>query len=600
VGGARFDQTVALSFRDLGFSVIQAYGMTESAAVATLMPLDSRAIGSVGPVLPHAEIRIKDPDNQGIGEVLIGGTSLMTGYWKNPEATDEVLSGGWLHTGDLGRLSPAGDLYITGRQKDVIVLASGKNIFPEELEYHYQTHCLYVKELCIVGVPDDSAQEGQEKLHAVVVPDFEALGREQIVNAADMIRYYFENASQKLPAYKRVKSFELRRDPLPRTTTRKVKRYEVQQELGKGGEDSQASPRFSQASRPRTKVEERVFALVSQAQKLPFVHREMNLELDAGFDSLQRVEFLSTLQEDFGIEFSDDEATEIYTIEDLVQAVEARLSGQGAEGTGQRRSWQEILEQPLNEEDQARQKEFLTPRPLSELFVYFLCLCVYLLSKIFLRLRVAGQENLPRKYPYLICPNHLSYIDSPVFASCLPYRVIKRLFFLGYTDYFKGGGFMAWIGRLTKTVQVDADRNLRQALRLGAEGLRRNLVLCVFPEGERSIDGKLKEFRRGPAILAATLQLPIVPAAIVGTYQVWPRGTSKIRLHPVRVRLGKPLTPPSDPERFDEFNQQLSDAVAELIDQEEEADLGVSQGKESGIRNQESGRTRKGQDSKVL
>ncbi|MEE8584379.1 MAG: AMP-binding protein, partial [Acidobacteriota bacterium] len=571
VGGARFDRGVAQSFRDLGFTVIQAYGMTESAAVATAMSLDSRAIGSVGPALPHARIRIHEPDDQGVGEVLIGGDSLLSGYWKNPQATQEILQDGWLHSGDLGYLSRAGDLYITGRQKDVIVLSSGKNIFPEELEHHYQTNGLYIKELCVVGVPDDSEHEGQEKLYAVVVPDFDALRSEQIVNAADMIRYYMENASQKLPAYKRVKSFEIRRDPLPRTTTRKVKRYEVLQELSKERDSEAPPPRFSEASQPRSKAEERIFELIRQARQVPLIHREMNLELDVGFDSLQRVEFLSNLQDAFGIELSDDEATEIYTVQDLVQAVESRLSGPVAGGAAQRRSWQEILEQPLKQEDRARQQEFLTPRPLSELFVYFLCRCVYLLSKIFFRLRVTGRQNLPRDYPYLICPNHLSYIDSPIFASSLPYRVIKRLFFLGYSDYFKGGGFLAWIGRLTKTVPVDPDRNLRQALRLGAEGLRRNLVLCVFPEGERSIDGTLKKFRQGPAILAQTLQVPVVPAAITGTYQVWARGSGKIRLHPVRVRLGKPLTPPLDSSQIEEFNQQLFDAVAELIRQEEEA-----------------------------
>ncbi len=571
VGGARFDAGVAKSFRDLGFTIVQAYGMTESAAVATLMPLDSRAIGSVGPALPQVRLRIFEPDDQGIGEVLIGGESLMSGYWRNSCATREMLRDGWLHTGDLGYLSRAGDLYITGRQKDVIVLSSGKNIFPEELEYHYHTNGQYLKELCIVGVPDDSGQEGQEKLHAVVVPDFDALRSDQIVNAAEMIRYFWENASQKLPAYKRVKSFEIRHDPLPRTTTRKVKRYQVMQEMGKEGDSRTPTPRFNQASQPRSELEERIFELIRQARTVPLVHREMNLELDVGFDSLQRVEFLSSLQDALGIELSDDESTEIFTVQDLVEAVEKRLSGQIVAEASQGRSWREILEQPLQEEDQARRQEFLTPRPLSEFFVYSLCQCIYFLSKILFRIRVTGIENLPRRYPFLVCPNHLSYIDAPIFASCLPYRILKRLFFLGYSYYFKGGGILAWIGRLTKTVPVDADRNLRQALRLGAEGLRRNLVLCVFPEGERSIDGELKKFRQGPAVLAQTLQVPIVPAAITGTYQVWRRGSGKIRLHPIRVRLGKPLQPPSESSQIEAFNQQLSDTVAELIRQEVEA-----------------------------
>ncbi|HSR51153.1 MAG TPA: AMP-binding protein [Acidobacteriota bacterium] len=569
VGGARFDTEVARSFRDLGFNILQAYGMTETSAVATVTDLDDpRAVGSVGQSLPHVEVRIEDPDADGIGQVLVGGGSLMQGYWKNPRATAETLRDGWLHTGDLGYLDSHGRLNITGRKKDVIVLSSGKNIFPEELEHFYQEEIPLIKEMCILGLPDETSDEGQEKLHAVVVPDFEESKRQQIVNVADMVRYLLENASQKLPAYKRVRSFTIRRDPLPRTTTRKIKRFQVEEELETSPveeEQAQAGDSDQVGDEPSSPVEERIFQMIRAAKRAPVLRRSMNLELDVGFDSLQRVEFLSNVQEAFAIEISDDDASEIFTVEQLTDAVEKRLSGQADGGESGVRSWKEILERDLSEDEIRLMKEVMDPRPVYEFLVYLTTRLVKLLCGIFLRFRTSGQENLPREFPFIVCPNHQSYIDAPLVASAMPFRVLKHAFYLGYSDYFENA-FMRWVAVACKVVPVDPDRHLRQALRLGAEGLRRGQVLIVFPEGERTIDGTLKPFRGGPAILSEVMKVPVVPVAITGAYQVWRRGSNRIRLHPVRVRIGKPLDPPAGPEQRDEFTQRLKAAVEELVE----------------------------------
>ena len=127
---------------------------------------------------------------------------------------------------------------------------------------------------------------------------------------------------------------------------------------------------------------------------------------------------------------------------------------------------------------------------------------------------------------------------------------------------------MFLIARLIKVVPVDPDSHLRQALRLGAEGLRRNLILCVFPEGTRSIDGKLKKFRKGPGILAKELEVPAIPVAITGTYEALPRGTSKIRFHPVTVSFGKLLGRSSDQNTHDSLTEELFQSVNQLIRQQ--------------------------------
>lgn len=565
VGGARFESHVAESFRDLGFRFIQAYGMTETAALATVTPPGSPVVGSVGKPLGEVEIRIDDPGEDGSGEVLIRGPNVMSGYWRNAEATEDVLRNGWLHSGDLGFLDKNGLLHITGRKKDVIVLSSGKNIYPEEIEHYYQVNCPYIKEICVLGMSDESSGRKQEKLHGVIVPDWERLRAEQVVNASDMIRYLLETLSQKLPSYKRLKSFDIRHDPLPRTTTRKIKRFQLQQELLSARPEA---PRFQEESEPRSAVEARVFELVRRLQKIAVLNREMNLELDVGLDSLQRVELLSSLQEAFQIAIPDDEAARILTIQDLVQAVEDRC-GEGdlkeipeAETA---RSWREILGEPLNPEDSRRLQEILVRRPWVEVLILLIARFVFVIGKVLFGLKASGLENLPDRYPFLICPNHLSFLDAFLLAGVLPFRVIRRQFLLGYSDYFSGSLYF-W-GRLLKVIPVNADRHLRQALRLGAEGLRRDLVLVVFPEGERSIDGTLKVFRKGPAILARELEVPVVPAGIVGTYEAWRRGSNKIRLHPVRIHFGKLLPAPRPETSYEDFNERLFQAVQKAIDE---------------------------------
>ena len=565
VGGARFDSEVARAFRDLGFTVIQAYGMTETAALATLTRLDNPGVGSVGVALPHARIRIDQPDSNHIGEVLIGGESVMPGYWKNPEASKESLRDGWLHSGDLGYLTEQGHLFITGRKKDVIVLSSGKNIFPEEVEHFYQNACPQIQEMCVVGISDEAGQT-QEKLHAVIVPDFDYMKSRQTANSYEMIRYMLETVSQQLPSYKRVHSFEIRRSPLPRTTTRKIKRFQVEEELG---EQAAAAPSIAEeAIEPQTATEEKIFKIIQAMKKTPVSRREMSLELDLGFDSLERVELLSTIQELCQVQISDEAATQILTVEELVAAVEQTPTAELQEDREVRLSWSEILKEPLQPEDQKKVREILAPKPLTEFAFYLVAKLTYLLSVVFFRLKVKGREHLPHEYPYLICSNHLSFLDAFFLVAPLPYRVIKRIFFLGYADYFNHG-ILSFLGRLIKVVPVDADRHLRQALRLGAEGINQGCCLCVFPEGERSINGRLKPFRKGAAILAKEMGVPVVPTAIVGAYEVWARGVDKIRLHPVKLHFGPPVDRPSGEDSYESYNERLFQTIERMIEEEE-------------------------------
>jgi long-chain acyl-CoA synthetase len=541
VGGARFDPEVAAFFRDLGFDVVQAFGMTETAALITVAPPKGHAVGTAGVPLPHVEVRIAEPGENGEGEVLVRGENVMRGYHNNPEATAEALRGGWLHTGDLGRIDQRGFLHITGRLKDVIVLSSGKNIYPEEIEKFYQSACPYIREICVVGVPDPAAGRGGERLHAVIVPDFELMKAAGVVSIQETIRWEWENASARLPGYKRVMSLEVRSNPLPLTTTRKVKRFQVRKEVL----DRAPAPPAAPDAAPASPLEEKLFTAIRRVKDAPAIHRSMNLELDLGFTSLERVELWSAIQEAFGVRIPEQEAAGIQTVAELVEVAGRLGAGGEAPAEQPRVSWEEAF----------------PPGPAAGVLRAAVAACIRLLCRLLFRLRVEGRSNLPEP-PFLLCPNHASYLDPFAVAGALPRGILPKLFFLGDLMYFSGP-VTSRLGRWARVIALSAGRGVPAAMRLAAEGLRRGLVLCVFPEGERSIDGTVKEFRPGAAMLASEQGVPAVPVGIRGTWEAWPRGSNRIRLRRVSVTFGPPLD--ASGKTAAAFNAELREAVVRLL-----------------------------------
>jgi 1-acyl-sn-glycerol-3-phosphate acyltransferase len=143
-----------------------------------------------------------------------------------------------------------------------------------------------------------------------------------------------------------------------------------------------------------------------------------------------------------------------------------------------------------------------------------------------------------------LCANHTSHLDPLLIACVLPLSVVTRLFFLGYSEYFSSGR-LVWLWRLLRVVPIDSDRNARSGLRLAVEGLRRDLIAVVFPEASRSAHGTLQSFQGGLGVVADELKIPVMPVAIIGSYQVWPRGSRRIRIQPVEIRFGELIRPMS-------------------------------------------------------
>ena len=292
-GGSRFDEQVARDLHALGYTVIQAYGLTETTAGATVTPVRDNSVGTVGKPIRGVGIRIEAPDGTGVGEVCVSGPILMQGYHRDPGATREVLRNGWLHTGDLGFIDTAGNLRITGRSKDVIVLANGENVYPEEVEARY-LQCPLIKEICIIGVPEtDHDVPVGEKLQAVVVPDLDEFRKRGQTAIVETVRFEMENLSKQLPSYQRAHALAVRNEPFPRTATRKLKRFEIyEQERVRAGE-----PPLSRLAADHARLAAGMGATVAELIRearpdVGFLDPGMNLELDLGFDSLGRVELM--------------------------------------------------------------------------------------------------------------------------------------------------------------------------------------------------------------------------------------------------------------------------------------------------------------------
>ena len=572
-GGSRFDPSIGQDFHALGIDILQAYGLTETTAAAFCTPVGNIVIGSVGPPLRGVESRIVDsqPQEEGppVGEIAIRGATVMKGYWNRPDATAAAIREGWLYTGDLGYFDAHGNLFITGRKKELIVLSNGKNIYPEEIEAHY-LNSPYIKEIAVIGLEGKPDDPNADKLYAVVVPNFEALKQRKIVNAKEVIRFDIESLSAKLPSTKRIGGYEIWQEELPRTTTRKLKRFEIEKRVRANLARGKTSQAEIPAEKPLTE-EDQLWLERPEVQQALKIARESargapetirpddNLELDLGLDSMQRVELLVALEEALGGDVEESRLAEIYTVRELVDVVlESAHSGKSKRGARpQFAGWQAVLQEAPTDPEVLTLAE---PRPIAEAFWFGVSRLAALIAYDRFHLRVEGLEKLPSRGPYIISSNHQSFLDPVVMTSVLPFAVFRQVFSVGTSEIF-GAGPMRRLARWLRVVVLDPDANLIPAMRAGAFGLRQGRILILYPEGERSIDGTPKTFKKGAAILSIHLQVPIVPVAIEGFHEAWPRGKSFQKFAPLQMKIGDPILPPAESQASEATYEQLTNAL---------------------------------------
>ncbi len=540
-GGARLDPEVARDFYRLGFTLLEGYGLTETAPAVTFNPVDRPKFGSVGVPIHGVAVRIVNPDAAGVGEVAVKGPNVMQGYDDDPRATAQTIREGWLYTGDLGYLDRDGYLFLTGRTSELIVTAGGKNIDPEELEAQYLASQA-IAELCVVGVK--RAGEGGEGLHAVVVPNLDYLKTQKIPDGRQHIRDELARIGQTLPSYRRITGFSISKASLPRTRLGKIQRYRVAALLAGEEQPSRERPALSAAD--RALLEDEVGRRVVAALR-PLVSRDKpifpddHLDLDLGLDSLRRVEFVAALERGVG-PLPEAFATQVTTVREVIERL-ASPAHRIELGATETRSWREILQEPPPRDFAGT---LLSAPPWHHRPVASLARIVVrsLLQTVF-GLEVAGLQHLPREGPLVLASNHVSYFDPFVVLAAVPSPLFSRLYCVGWQTYFQGA-FLAWVGRVGRVIPVGWDASSVAVLRTEATLLRRGQALLIFPEGRRAVNGELNPFQEGIGVLACELGVPVIPVRLRGTFEVLPVGAWWPRLHRIAITFGSPVTVTQD------------------------------------------------------
>ena len=228
-GGAAPDPLVAKGLREFGFTFIQGYGLTETSPILALNQRENYKDDAAGIPLDCVEIKIVNPDSEGVGEIYAKGTSVMIGYYKNPKLTEESFDNGWFKTGDLGRFDDEGYLHICGRQKNVIIANNGKNVFPEEIE-DIINRSPFVNECFVYGEKDQKHDEiiaVQIVIDAEAFIEYTAKGNVSITDdlIKEVISQVVKDVNKQLASYKQIKKYYIREREFEKTTTQKIKRY---------------------------------------------------------------------------------------------------------------------------------------------------------------------------------------------------------------------------------------------------------------------------------------------------------------------------------------------------------------------------------------
>jgi len=516
-GGAKLDEETARFLVKIGFTIMEGYGLTETSPAATFNSLKKQKIGSVGKVIPDVELRIAEPDENGIGEVAIKGLNVMKGYYKQEEETREVLKDNWFYSGDLGYLDKEGYLHLTGRKKELIVLSSGKNISPGEVESYY-AKSPFIKGLCILAV----GEREEEKLMAVIVPDMDYYRKAGEVNIYGMIKWDLENLSKQYSPYKRIMGFIVTMQDLSRTRLGKLKRFEIKDKyldelMGHGlrKKDEKISLSDEDLKILSSEIGGKVVEILTKERKLKRqIHLDDHLEIDLGLDSLDRVELMAALEKILKIDIPESLMAKIFTVKEFILEIEKLILERKTPGKEiflakvEVSLWNDLLKTRPGKD--IIKKLDLSPGWMTRVWTLSFSWMLYVIFKIIWQLRVLGVKNLPQDKAFILCPNHGSYLDAFLIAASLPRRLKKHMFFLGFRAYFEVPIIRNMV-RATRVIPIDPGARLVEAMQACAYILRQGKMVCVFPEGARSIDGEVKEFKKGVGILAKELNIQLVP-----------------------------------------------------------------------------------------
>ncbi len=524
LGGELYDE-----YKAMGFSVYEGYGLTETAPVLTVSPLQRSRRTSAGKALPGVELRLFNPDEHGVGEIIVQTPSLMEAYYGNTDATENVIRDQWFHTGDLGWVDADGYVYITGRIKDVIVTGAGKNVYPADLEAIYK-ELPSVEDICVTGLKRGLTEE----IHALIVPD-PPDAPEQIVKRE------VQKRARELPSYFRLQSIHLDPGPLPRDSQSRLRRDLIRgrllEKLNRRIERL-AAPEASEELAPSNSSRDvQVLHELSRISGAPVedIHPETDLYSDLGMDSLMAIELLLFLDNRFGVSVPDERASQLQTVGELLEEL--------SHG-----SLEEASVEAVNGVSPVPSSLPYDQRPaLDRFFLGLTISSLRALYRFYFELKLYGPESLLTEgKPFIIAANHSSHLDLgailSAFKAARGAHAAKKLHIVGARDYFFDNQLKSWFfSSFLNVIPLEREETSLAGLRMVRSILSTGEPVLIFPEGTRSRTGSIQGFKAGVGLIALELDVPIIPAYISGTYESMPVGRLIPRRRQVEVYFGRPI-----------------------------------------------------------
>lgn len=537
-GGAALDKEIGEGLRTLGLDVLEGYGMTETAPMISFTRPGDIIPGCAGLPLPSMECKIVN------GELLAKGPNVMLGYYNRPEETAEVIDkDGFIHTGDLARTDEKGRIYITGRSKEIIVLSNGKNVQPNEIEYKLEKYDKRVKEAAVV-------QDG-DMLRAIIVPqkawasslddsEVEALLKKEVIEPYNL----------SVANYKKLMSIFVYRDALPRTKLDKLQRYKLKAIIENAGKKADTNGNDSDSVKTaQLGAEYKIISEYIEQEKKISVKPEDHIETDLAFDSLDKVGLQSFIESTFGMEVTQDKLIVLGSVKGIAEYIHKQKTKMEVGET----DWKAILS--------ADSKSLVLPETSLLYTLYAKSFKGFF--RLYNRLAVKGVENIPANGPFIIAPNHQSFLDGPLAVTGMNSKTIRDCYFYATEEHVKGT-VVKYLARHNNIILMER-RNLKNSILKLSEVLKQGKNIVIFPEGSRTHNGKLSAFKKTFAILSKEINVPIVPVCIKGAFEANPRGKNTYKPHSISVEYLSPIQP-TDQDTYESLTAKVKDAISSCLE----------------------------------
>ena len=528
-GGAKLDPEIARFYETLGIYSLEGYGLTETSPVIAVNSKKERKIGTIGKKLYNVDVKIENE------ELWVKGPIVMKGYYNKPEKTAEVMTeDGWFKTGDLAKIDEEGYITIIGRRNSMIVLSNGKNIDPETLENR------------LIAKSDKLIKEAgifnhQNKLAAIIIPDLLECRKRNINNVKTYIKNIVEDYNLSAHNYEKVLDYKVFEEELPKTRVGKLRRFMLPNLY------EQNVVKKAKVAEPDNEVYKILKEYVKKAKGIE-PQPEENLELEIGMDSLDIVEFFAYIENNFGLQLDEEKFAEMPNLKLLSEYINEKA----VKIENNEINWKQIIEEAKPIKDD--KNRWITK---------FLKVFLDVIIKVYFRIQRNGREKLDPK-PKIYVSNHQSFIDPLILGSLLPKSILYNTIFLAIDWYFKKFPLKLLVSN-GNVILIDINKNIRKSVEEIVGYLKSGKNVLIFPEGARTKDGKVAEFKKVFAIISKELGVDVQCLGIKGGFEAYSRYMKFPKPKKIKVAVLDTIKPEGS---YEEIAEKAKEIITKYVESE--------------------------------